>query len=109
MVLHEAMHDERNFGEEGFLPETLALMPWYGGAAAPEAEEVPLPFLIFSDEDDEDDVDEEDSFEDMEEEEFDDDEYEDDFDDDEDEDDFDDDEEDDYDYDEDGDFDDFDE
>jgi hypothetical protein len=87
------------------LPE-LELMPL--GSGYPQADyrqddALPLPFLIFDDED-EDDIDEEDNFDDM------DDDFEDDFDDDfDDEDDDFDGEDDDYDYEEDVDYDDFDE
>jgi hypothetical protein len=86
------------------LPE-LELMPLgsgYSQADDRQDDALPLPFLMFDD--DEDDIDEEDNFDDM------DDDFEDDFDDDfDDEDDDFDDEDGDYDYEEDVDYDDFDE
>jgi hypothetical protein len=111
MVLHEAMNDKKNSGGEFFLMEGPALMPLDYIEAASAENNIPAPFFILSDDDEDEDMEEEDGFDDMEEDFDDDDDYEDDgFDDDDDEDDdFDDDEEDDFDYDEDGDYDDFDE
>ncbi|GHV48214.1 hypothetical protein AGMMS49546_38590 [Spirochaetia bacterium] len=107
MVPYEAMNTQRDSANEGRLEDALALMP-VGGMPfvqdnSPGA--APYPFLVFDDDDEDDDIDEEDNFDDMEDD-FDDDFDDDDFDDDDD--DFED-EEDDYDYEEDVDYDEFDE
>jgi hypothetical protein len=103
MIVQETT-DNQNYGND-FPAETPALMPLDGFETVYGADDggSPLPFLIFGDEDEEEDMEDEDSFE--EEEDFDDDDEFDDDDDefDDDDDDFDDDEDDD---DEDDDFDD---
>ena len=110
MILHEAM-DQKNTGKE-FPAEMPALMPLDGFETVPGAEDYPLPFFIFGDEDEEEDIEEDDGFGDAEEDfgdeddEFEDDDFDDD---DEDEDDDYEDEDDDYDYEEDADYNDFDE
>lgn len=115
MVLYEAMNNERiSAGElysldEFDSSEELTLMPLVSGSSLEESEQdegFPYPFLLFDeDEDDEeDDIDEEDNFDDLEDD-FDDDFEDEDFDDDDE--DFDDDDEDFY--EEEVDYDDFDE
>jgi hypothetical protein len=104
MVLCDTMNAE-DFSDARCLPETLALMPLDGDAAAAVRgfDGFPSPFLASSDDDD-DDLDEDDDFDDME------DDFDDDFDDEEFEDEDDDyeDEDDDFDYEEDVEYDDFD-
>jgi hypothetical protein len=105
MVLYETMNTGR-FSDERLPSDALALMPLTGGffAAQGAADSLPLPFLAFDDDDD-DDLDEDDDFDDMEDDfdnDFEDDDFEDEEDDYEDEDE-------DYDYEEDVDYDDFDE
>jgi hypothetical protein len=107
MVLYETMIAQRN-SADGFYPsDELMLTPMGGDLFSAECSDdgFVCPFLMFDDDDEDDDVDEEDNFDDME------DDFEDNFDDDDFDDDDDDyeDEDDDYDYDEDVDYDDFDE
>ncbi|GHU88037.1 hypothetical protein FACS189476_04450 [Spirochaetia bacterium] len=107
MVPYETMNTQRDSANGIFPEEELALMPITG---TPFAGDSPIlfPFLAFSDDDEEDDVDEEDNFDDMEDDFNDDfDDEDDDFDDDDEE--FEDEDEDDFDYEEDVDYDDFDE
>ena len=109
MVLHETTNDQGNFDNASLPAPMPALAPLYSGEISANADVdgniFPLPFFIFSDRDDEDDMDEDgfddedDDFEDEE------DDYDDDDDDeDEEDDDYDEDEEDDYEYDDDDDF-----
>jgi hypothetical protein len=110
MVLHEAMNTARfspagySLPDEAYPLDELALMPLAGGEYPTEDGAVPGLFLLFGDDDEDDeDFDEEDDFDDMGDD-FDDDFEDDDFDD---EDDDYDDEDDDFDYEEDVDYDDF--
>jgi hypothetical protein len=109
MVPYEAMNTQRDSANEVEAQEELALMPVAGIPFVQDgsAGALPYPFLVFGEDDEEDDVDEEDNFDDMEDD-FDDD-FEDEDDDFEDEDDEFEEEEDDFDYEEDVDYDDFDE
>jgi hypothetical protein len=110
MVLHEAMDYRTDSEKEAFPAETLTLMPLDNFETVPAADDgvSPVPFFIFSDEDEDDeDIDNKDSFDDMEED-FEDDDFEDDDFDDDDDDDYDDDD-DDYDEDDDVDYDDLEE
>ena len=108
MVLHDTTNDQWNSGEE-FPPTPVpALMPLSGGEPFADTAGDAMPFFVFSDADDEDDLNE-DSFDDMEEEDFEDEEEEyedeeDDEDEDDEDDDYNEDEDDDYDYDDDEDF-----
>ena len=102
MVLHETTNDQGYFNTE-LMP---ALAPLYSGEPSinTDGDAFPLPFFVFSDSDDEDDVDEDgfddedDDFEDEE------DDYDDEDEEDDDEEDYDEEEDDDYDYDDDDDF-----
>jgi hypothetical protein len=101
MVLDETMNIRRIPADDVGLSYELAMMPLLDE----RHDKCPVPFFIFDDEDEDEDLDEEDDFDDMDDG-FDDDFEDDDFDD---EDDDYDDEEDDYDYEEDVDYDDFEE